>query len=111
MQSTEMVVIFPTYEDVGTVAKTLPSGIAECQRSRSALIVHDASETNREEMWTYLKHICHDKSVFLTLILALKVTGCCCKFMLFLRIPRTRIRINQYLKLLTSSNDRTIFML
>jgi hypothetical protein len=67
MKMREMAVIFPTYEDVDTVRKTLPSVIEECRRTESALIVHDASEKNRDEMWVFLKEICGGGQAFLIL--------------------------------------------
>jgi len=67
MRQAEMVVIFPTFEDVDTVKKTLPSVLEECRRSGAALIVHDASEKNRDEMWSYLQSVCNGDGVFLIL--------------------------------------------
>ena len=73
MRQTEMAVIFPTYEDVETVKKTLPSVIEECHRSDAALIVHDASVVRREEMRRYLTETCEGDTAFLIMTSAMSM--------------------------------------
>lgn len=67
MSPAELAVIFPTYEDVETVRKTLPSVVEECRRSGAALVVHDSSVKHRGEMWSFLHSVCDGEQEFLLL--------------------------------------------
>jgi len=73
MKHVKMVVIFPTYEDVETVKKTLPTVMDECARTGSGLIIHDASVDNREEMWAYLRSVTEGTDAFLILTSAVSM--------------------------------------
>ena len=64
----QFVIIFPTFERLGVVKRTLPSVIEEVKRNDGAqLIVHDSSVNNRSEKWEYLRHLNRENDFFLIL--------------------------------------------
>lgn len=73
MKNAELAVIFPCYEDVETVEKTLPSVIEECRRTGAALVIHDASVRNRERMWAFLTQACAEDRAYLMLTSAISM--------------------------------------
>src|SRR5258708_413865 len=67
MNKAEFLTIFPTYDDLSTIQTTLPSVIEETKRAGAALIVHDSTETNRKEVWTWLQELNRNSDFFLVL--------------------------------------------
>lgn len=67
MDKTEFLTVFPTFEKLETVKKTLPSVIAEVKRSDARLIVHDSTVKGRDEKWSYLRELNKDNDFFLIL--------------------------------------------
>lgn len=67
MQKTKFLTIFPTFEKLEVVKKTLPSIIEETKRNDAKLIVHDSSEKNKKEKWEYLQKLNKNNDFFLIL--------------------------------------------
>lgn len=67
MQKKEFLTIFPTFEKLEVVKKTLPSIIEETKRNDAGLIVHDSSVNNRQEKWQYLQELNKNGDFFLLL--------------------------------------------
>ena len=67
MEKTEFLTIFPSFEDLEVVKKTLPSIIEETRRNDAKLIVHDSSVKVRDEKWSYLQDVNKDNDFFLIL--------------------------------------------
>lgn len=66
-EKTELLTIFPTFENLSIVKKTLPSVIEEVLANNSKLIVHDTSVKGREEKWEYLNELNKNDDFFLIL--------------------------------------------
>lgn len=66
MQKTEFLTIYPTFEKLEAVKKTLPSVIEETKRNDAKLIVHDSSN-QRDEKWEYLQELNKNNDFFLLL--------------------------------------------
>jgi len=67
MEKTEFLTIFPTFENLEVVKKTLPSVIEETKRNDAKLIVHDSSVNGRQEKWDYLHELNKTGDFFLIL--------------------------------------------
>jgi len=67
MDKTEFLTIFPTFENLDTVRKTLPSVIEETKRNDARLIVHDSSVKSRDVKWDYLRELNRNNDFFLIL--------------------------------------------
>jgi glycosyltransferase involved in cell wall biosynthesis len=67
MDKAEFLTIFPTFENLSIVKKTLPSVIEETKRNDAKLIVHDSSVRGREEKWQYLQALNKNNDFFLLL--------------------------------------------
>ena len=58
MNKAGMLIIFPTFEDLETVVKTLPTVLDETLRTPDAkLIIHDTSVKDREIKWGWLQQL------------------------------------------------------
>ncbi|MGC2656850.1 MAG: glycosyltransferase family A protein [Bryobacteraceae bacterium] len=55
MSRSQFLTIFPSFEDLKTIQQTLPTILEEVQRNDAALIVHDSSVRQREEIWQWLQ--------------------------------------------------------
>ena len=55
MHRAQFLTIFPSFEDLQTIQQTLPTVLEEVERNDAALIVHDCSVTNRQEIWQWLQ--------------------------------------------------------
>lgn len=67
MKKTKFLTIFPTFEKLKVVQKTLPSIIEETKKNNAKLIVHDSSVKNRKEKWEYLQKLNKDNDFLLIL--------------------------------------------
>lgn len=67
MEKTEFLTIFPTFENLEIVKKTLPSVIAETKKNNAKLIVHDSSIKGKQEKWNYLQKLNENDDFFLLL--------------------------------------------
>ena len=67
MDKTEILVIFPTFENLDVVKQTLPTVIEEVKRNDARLIVHDSSVKGKAEKWGYLQTLRKDNEFFLVL--------------------------------------------
>ncbi|MBE9143963.1 tetratricopeptide repeat protein [Planktothrix mougeotii] len=67
MDKAEFLTIFPTFERLEVVQKTLPSIIAETKRNNARLIVHDSSVDGQAEKWAYLQELNQNNDFFLIL--------------------------------------------
>jgi hypothetical protein len=57
MEKTEFLTIFPTFEKLEVVKKTLPSIIEETRKNDAKLLVHDSSVRGRKEKWDYFARL------------------------------------------------------
>lgn len=67
MEKTEFLTIFPTFEQLEVVKKTLPSIMEETRINDAKLIVHDSSVKGRREKWDYLLELNKNHDFFLIL--------------------------------------------
>ncbi len=67
MEKTELLVIFPTFENLDVVKKTLPTIISEVKRNNAKLLVHDSSVKMKKEKWDWLQKINKNGDFFLIL--------------------------------------------
>lgn len=67
MDKAEFLTIFPTFERLEIVRKTLPSIIAETKGNNARLIVHDSSVNGQAEKWAYLQELNQNNDFFLIL--------------------------------------------
>ena len=67
MDKTKLLIIFPTFENLEVVKKTLPSIVEEIRKNDARLIVHDSSITSREDKWKYLTELNKENDFFLIL--------------------------------------------
>jgi glycosyltransferase involved in cell wall biosynthesis len=67
MEKTEFLTIFPTFEKLEVVKKTLQSIVEETRRNDAKLIVHDSSVRGRKEKWDYLLDLNKENDFFLIL--------------------------------------------
>ena len=67
MDKTYFLTIYPSFEQLDIVRKTLPSVIEETRRNDAKLIVHDSSVKSRSEKWSYLREMNRDGDFFLML--------------------------------------------
>ena len=68
MDKKKLVIIFPTFEQLETVKKTLPSILEEVQRHANCqLIVYDCSIKNKQEKWNYLESLKDKYNFFLVM--------------------------------------------
>lgn len=69
MDKAEFLVIFPTFESLDVVTKTLPSVIEETSRNPDArLIIHDTSFKDRGLKWGWLQEITKDNKQIMLLL-------------------------------------------
>lgn len=55
MQHADFATIYTSFNDLSMVQKVLPRVVAECQRTDTALIVHDCSTKNTEATWAWYR--------------------------------------------------------
>lgn len=55
LTKTELLVIFPSFNDLATVQQTLPSVAEDCRAAGAQLLVHDCSTENVGAMWNWLR--------------------------------------------------------
>lgn len=55
LRKSELLVIFPSYNDLPTIQRTLPSVAEDCRAAGAQLLVHDCSTDNTEETWSWLR--------------------------------------------------------
>lgn len=67
MQKTKFLTIFPTFEKLKVIQKTLPSIIEETKKNDAKLIVHDSSVKGKKEKWEYLQSLNKNNDFFLLL--------------------------------------------
>lgn len=67
IEKTRFLTIFASFNDLDTIRKTLPSVIEETKRNDAKLIVHDASEQDREAIWGWLLEMNRNDDFFLIL--------------------------------------------
>lgn len=67
MEKTVFLTIFPSFENLDVVKKTLPSIIEETKRNDARLIVHDSSVKGKKEKWFYLQELNKEDDFFLIL--------------------------------------------
>lgn len=67
MDKTKFLTIFPSFENLEVVKKTLPSVIEETKRNDAKLIVHDSSVNEKNEKWKYLQELNKNNDFFLLL--------------------------------------------
>ncbi|MBU1046177.1 hypothetical protein KKH36_00125 [Patescibacteria group bacterium] len=67
MQKTKFLTIYPSFENLEVVKKTLPSVIEETKKNDAKLIVHDSSIKNKEEKWNWLQELNKNNDFFLIL--------------------------------------------
>ncbi len=67
MDKTELLIIFPTFENLGVVEETLPSVISEVRSNDCRLIVHDSSISSRDKKWNFLRRLNKYNDFFLIL--------------------------------------------
>jgi len=65
MDKTEFLTIFPTFQNLDVVKRTLPSIVEETRRNDARLIVHDCSLDSRPEKVDYLRDASRDGEFFL----------------------------------------------
>jgi len=67
LDKTELLIIFPTFEKLEVVKKTLQSIIEEIKGHDARIIVHDSSVKGRKEKWAYLLTLNENDDFFLIL--------------------------------------------
>lgn len=67
MNKTTFLTIFPSFENLETVKKTLPSVIEETKNNDAQLIVHDSSVKEKRKKWKYLRKLNEKNNFFLIL--------------------------------------------
>jgi hypothetical protein len=67
MNKKEFLTIYPTFERLSLVKKTLPTIIEETQKNDAMLIVHDSSVKERDKKWQFLQEL-NNQNDFLLLL-------------------------------------------